>query len=277
MRMSSILRLFLLILLLATLTVPALAAPCVQCGRETGDDDYLCNLCFVDLLDTSDEPAPLAFKRICRDYWGNVRVQWTDAEGGAPYRVMYAPLEEAPTAFGWTDAEGVTATHHTLGRLVPGVSYVITVADSKGHFIEQVYEAETADVSNRIGAAFTLATQRCTSDGVPERADFSLAELASGNAHSLNVQPTYGRLAYGYLYGFHLAVEAPNGFRDVVYSGMLDLSHGDTYLDAWREIPMDGYFDCLERYYGGVPAGEYQVVLYFNGTEIVREPFTVAE
>ncbi len=275
MRNASIFRALLLALLLTVLTVPALAASCVQCGGETEGDEYLCTACLVKLL-KDEAPANLTFKRVYQDYWGNVRVQWTDSEGNAPYRVIYELAEEAPKAFGWTDAADLTVTHHTLRRLAPGVSYIITVADCKGNIIKYEYEPVPPAVNDRIGAGFTLATQRHTASAGVQKVSFTLAELSSGNVHTLAVQPSYARLAYGYLYQFHLTVTAPNGFTDVIYSGNLDLGPGLTYLDEWSRIPVDDYFGYLTRYYGGIPTGEYLVTLYFNGEAIGCEGFTVA-
>jgi hypothetical protein len=38
---------------------------------------------------------------------------------------------------------------------------------------------------------------------------------------------------------------------------------------------MEDYFSILERYYGGVPTGEYTVTMYFDGGVAASESFTM--
>ncbi len=275
MRRALIARLLLLSLLLSLLISPALADPCVQCGKEAGEGEYLCTSCLVSMLETT--PANLSLRRICRDYWGHVRVQWNDPDGNAPYRVTYRLLHDAPVPFGWTDAEGITTNHHTLTRLAPGVGYVITVEDAAGHTLHCTWQQEPATMAQSIGAKLLLDTAVTSPEGLRQLTAFTLSQLASDNSHQLAVQPIYSRLAYGHLYSFHLTVTAPNGFTDVVYSGDLDLGPGQTHLETWDHIPMDGYFGYLTRYYGGVPTGAYRVTLYLNGAEAANGCFTIAE
>lgn len=280
MRRFHMIRLLLLtLLLLAATTVSAMADTCALCGSETGSDDYLCTSCLLELIEGEEVVSPIEITRVRKEYNGNVTVFWTDSEGNAPYQVYYELLDSAPTPFGWTDGELVNGKRHTLTRLVPGVSYIITVADSKGNTAEYTYFAKEPELDREIGARIRLHTMYRWDYHYAQREDFSLSEILSenGTTHELYVRLNYSQLSYGRIYGFHLAMEAPNGFVDVIYSGTLELQPGRTYLPVWDAIPVDGYFDYLSRYYGGIPLGEYTVTLYFNGDEVYSDFFMMTE
>ena len=74
-----------------------------------------------------------------------------------------------------------------------------------------------------------------------------------------------------------ISVEAPNGFTDVVSSGRVTLNYGRSEVPAWNFVNLEDFFGCLERYYGGVPAGEYLVTLSFDGNPACTATFTVNE
>ncbi len=61
----------------------------------------------------------------------------------------------------------------------------------------------------------------------------------------------------------------------MIFSGTLELHHGNSGVPAWGFIPLDDYFDLLMNYYGGIPTGVYDVTLYFNGQRVYSAPFTV--
>ena len=71
-----------------------------------------------------------------------------------------------------------------------------------------------------------------------------------------------------YLKSFQIAIEAPNDFSDVVFSGTLELHHGKSSIPVWGFIPVDDYFALLEKYYGGIPTGEYGWDENWNRIEI---------
>ena len=63
----------------------------------------------------------------------------------------------------------------------------------------------------------------------------------------------------------------------LVFCGTLELHHGRSSIPVWGFIPVDDYFDLLQAYYGGIPTGEYDVTLYFNGQKVYSVPFTVVD
>ena len=264
--------------LLLTIT-PALAATCTLCGSETGSADYLCTNCLLTLLHQEREDVPLEVVSAQQNADGTVTVTWTDDAAGAPYTVRYELLEAAPVPFGWTAAEGVTENSFTLERLVPGVSYVITVQNGEGQTAQLRYFAPVPGSDTQIGARIRLKPMLRTGRTSRQQTAFSAAEIAADNdaQHGLYLRLTYSTLRYTRHYAFQFAVEAPNDFSDVIFSGGLTLDYGKSQVPVWGFIPMDDYFACLESYYGGVPAGEYDVTIYFNGQKVYTVPFTVGE
>lgn len=280
MRNHIIQRLSALVLaLLLLMTTPALAAGCTLCGKETGSDDYLCTNCLLALLHQEREAVPMEIASLTQNADGTVALVWTDEAGNAPYTVRYELLEAAPVPFGWTAAEGVTDCAFTLDRLVPGVSYVITVQDSLGQTAEATWFAPTPGTDREIGAKIRLKPMNRNGRSTKRQVSFSASEIAADNEtlHGLYLRLTYSALARNRSYAFQIAVEAPNDFSDVIFSGTLELHHGVSSVPVWGFIPVDDYFDLLQNYYGGVPTGEYDVTLYFNGQKVWTAPFTVSE
>ena len=280
MRKQALLRIFALAMAMMFLMVtPAFAISCTLCGSETGSADYLCTNCLLDLLHQEPEVIPLEITGAVQNENGTVTVTWTDEDGKGPYTVRYELLETAPVAFGWTAAEGVTENSFTLERLVPGVSYVITVQNGEGQTAQLRYFAPVPGSDTQIGARIRLKPMLRTGRTSRQQTAFSAAEIAADNdaQHGLYLRLTYSTLRYTRHYAFQIAVEAPNDFSDVIFSGTLELHHGKSSIPVWGFIPLDDYFGLLESYYGGVPAGEYDVTLYFNGQKVYTVPFTVGE
>jgi len=267
------------IALMLLMMVPAFAATCTLCGAETGSDDYVCTDCLIALLNTHKEAAPVQITGAVQNADGTVTVTWTDENGNAPYSVYYELLEAAPTPFGWTATENTCDTSITLDRLVPGVSYVITVADCNGETDEHTWYAPTPGTDTEIGAKFRFKPMRRTGRMTKRQPSFSAADIAADNEalHGLYLRLTYSMLAKTRNYAFQITVKAPNDFTDVIFSGTLELLYGRSAIPVWGFIPVDDYFDLLEEYYGGIPTGEYDVTLYFNGNEVYTEPFTVVD
>ena len=280
MRKHALLRLCALVTALLLLgATPALAASCSLCGSETGSDDYLCTSCLLALLHQEREDAPLTIDGAVQNADGTVTVTWTDDPANGPYTVLYELLETAPVPFGWTAAEGVADTSCTLTRLVPGVSYVITVVDGQGLRDEITYFAAVPGTDREIGAKIRLKPIQRIDRSARKKTAFSASEIAQENEteHGLYLRLTYSTLARTRRYAFQIAVEAPNGFSDVIFSGNLELHHGVSAIPVWGFIPMDDYFALLQDYYGGIPTGEYDATLYFNGQKVWSAPFTVNE
>ena len=264
--------------LLLTIT-PALAATCTLCGSETGSADYLCTNCLLTLLHQEREDVPLEVVSAQQNADGTVTVTWTDDAAGAPYTVRYELLETAPVPFGWTAAEGVTENTFTLTRLVPGVSYIISIQDNQGQTASITYYAPVPGTDTAIGAKIRFKPMHRIGRSTKQQPAFSSSEIAQENEtlHGLYLRLTYSPLATTRHYAFQIAIEAPNGFSDVVFSGTLELHHGKSSVPVWGFIPVDDFFDLLTDYYGGVPTGEYDVTLYFNGQKVYTAPFTVTE
>lgn len=273
-------RLSLLILLVFTLlaltAAPALAATCSLCGGEADNADYLCTDCLVQLLNAERNSGGLEITGAGQGADGVVTLTWTDAEGNAPYAVRYELLEPAPVPFGWTAAEGLQDTSCALTRLVPGVSYVLTVVDSQEHSARITYCAPVPGEENTIGAALRVkpTLRSGTNNAYPER--FSVSEvITGGKAHGLNLRVTYSTLRQAHRYAYQFTVTAPNGFSDVVFSGVLELDSGRSTLPAWDFIPLDDYFALLQEHYGSLPTGQYEVTLFLNGSRATSTLFVM--
>lgn len=279
MRTKSVTRLLVLALVLMMIcAVPALAESCALCGRESGSAAYLCADCLLDMLAEKDVAGGMEITGAVPHADGTVTLSWSDGAANGPYTVHYELLERAPVPFGWTAAEATQATSITFTQLVPGVSYVFTVVDAAGNRVEHVYYAPAVEDGNEIGAKIRIHTR--TGDAQRYRTvDYSASEIEqdNGEAHGLYVKINYSMLKKNRNYAFCLTVEAPNGFADVVYSGTLALNHGKSEVGAWGFVELDEYFSCLERYYGGVPTGEYLVTLHFDGKHISTVPFQIGE
>ena len=280
MRKHALTRIFALAMALLLLCVtPALAATCTLCGTETGSADYVCTNCLLDLLHKERDIVPMEVTSAVLNEDGTVTVTWVDEADNGPYSVFYELLESAPVPFGWTAEVGLNGTSATLTRLVPGVSYIITVQDSKGQFASIAYYAPVPGTENAIGAKLNYRGAKHANGRIINTLDnFSASEIALDNGieHGLYLRLNYSTLAKTRHYTFQVAVTAPNEFTDVILCGTLELPHGKSELPAWN-IPVDEYFDLLQNYYGSIPAGDYTVTLYFNGQVVHAVTFPIAE
>ncbi len=279
MRTKTVTRLFSLALVfMMTLAVPALAEECILCGAESGSDAYLCADCLLELLAEKDVSGGLEITDVAVNDNGSVTLSWSDSAGSGPYNVYYELLERAPVPFGWTAAAGMTGNAITLTQLVPGVSYVFTVEDAAGSRVEAVYYAPKVEDGNEIGAKIRIHTKLRKDRKVLEY-PWSASEIAedNGREHGLYVKMAYSMLRKTRYYAFCITVEAPNGFADVIYSGDLTLNYGKSEVPAWGFVELDDYFSYLERYYGGVPTGEYKVSMHFDGKHVYTVTFDVSE
>lgn len=267
--------LLILVLLMTTLALPAAAEDCALCGSETGSDVYLCAGCLLGLLE-EDASGGLTIAGAAINEDGSVTLAWDDAAGNGPYNVYYELLESAPVPFGWTAAAGVQGTAVTVSQLAPGVNYVFTVEDASGNRAETICCAPAAQVGNEIGAKIRIHT-KVRYDDKDLYLPFSASEIMqdNGKAHGLYLKLGYSILARTRNYAFSVTVEAPNGFKDVVLSGALTLNYGKSEVPAWGFVALDEYFSYLERYYDGVPAGEYRVAMNFNGKPAYAVSFEV--
>ncbi len=276
MRLNSIARLIALAAaLMMLLSLPALADSCTLCGKDSGGDYYLCADCLMGLLADQDISGGMTITGadLCED--GSVLFTWQGGE--APYTVRYELLNAAPAAFGWTAARNTRSHGVVLGQLVPGVSYVLTVEDAAGGKAETVYYAPNPENGNEIGAKIRIHT-RVRNDRQVLEYPFSAADIeAHGREHGFYLKLAYSMLRKTRNYAFSLTVEAPNGFADTVLSGSMTLNYGKSEVPAWGFIALDDYFACLERYYGGVPTGEYVVTMNFDGKPACSASFYVNE
>ena len=277
MRLKLFTRLMTLALVLMMIwSVPALAATCALCGKDSGSDAYLCAACLLELLEEKDVAGGLEITGAVPEDDGTLTLCWHDAAQNGPYTVYYELLEAAPVAFGWTAAEGVHNTCLNLDRLVPGVSYLLTVKDASGNTAEYTYFAQQPGEAERIGAKIRFKNMRYINDQYVS-GPWKASEIMQDNGvpHGLYLRLNYSTLKKTREFAFCVAVEAPNGFADVILSGNLKMEHGKSQMPAWGFIDMEDYLSILERYYGGVPAGEYIVTMYFDGGVAASETFTI--
>jgi len=279
MRSNMFTRLLMLALvLMLTLALPARAESCALCGKESGNENYLCAECLLGLLEEKDVSGGMVIVGAAPNEDGSVTLIWEDAADNGPYNVYYELLERAPVPFGWTAAAGVQGNAFTLEQLVPGVSYVFTVENADGDKADFVYYAPGVKVGNKIGAKIQVTTKMRNGRnhlGIP----FYVGDIQRPDTreHGLYLKLSYSMLKYTRFYDFSISVEAPNGFADVVYAGNITLNYGRSEVPAWNFVNLEGYFGCLERYYGGVPAGEYIVTLNFDGNPACTATFVVNE
>ena len=277
MRGKPVMHLLLMLSALLLLALPAAAEGCALCGSETGSDVYLCAGCLLELLE-EDATGGLTIEGAAFNEDGSVTLAWDDTADNGPYNVYYELLESAPVPFGWTAAVGVQGNAVTVRQLAPGVNYVFTVEDASGNRAETVCYAPAAQVGNEIGAKIRIHT-KVRYDDKDLYLPFSASEIMqdNGKAHGLYLKMAYSMLARERNYAFSLTVEAPNGFKNVVLSGALTLNYGKSEVPAWGFIALDDYFSYLERYYGGVPTGEYTVTMNFDGKPACAVSFGVRE
>lgn len=278
MHMKPVTRLLMLALVLMMFPAAALADDCILCGSDSGCDAYLCANCLLDMMAEKDVAGGLVITDADTNPDGSVTLRWADTAANGPYSVYYELLERAPVPFGWTAAENVDANAVILTQLAPGVSYVFTVVDAAGNQVETIYYAPALENGNEIGLKFRVDTRHRVA-GKEFNHPLSVNEINQNTAaeHGFTLKMSYSMLKWTRDYEFCLTVEAPNGFVDVVYSGHLTLNYGKSEVAAWRFISLDDYFGLLDRYYGGVLAGEYLVTMHFNGKPVYTVPFTVAE
>ena len=279
MRANALTRLLALALvLMMTLALPAAAEGCALCGKETGSEVYLCADCLLGLLAEKDISGGLTIEGTIVNENGSVTLAWKDEAGNGPYNVYYELLDRAPVPFGWTAATRIYSNAVTLKQLTPGVSYVFTVEDAAGNRAEAVYYAPAVELGNDIGAKIRVYP-RVRNGRIAQEQPLCARDIMQekGQEYGLCVKLAYSMLRKTRNYDFSLTVEAPNGFADVVLCGALTLNYGKSEVPAWGFVALDDYFSCLERYYGGVPAGEYLVTLNFDGKPAYTARFEVVE
>ena len=279
MRIHSIFRpLALALVLMLFLSLPAFAEDCALCGDDTGSDAYLCAACMLKLLSEKDIAGGLEITGVQVNENGSVTLSWQDEAGNGPYCVYYELLDSAPVPFGWTAAQNLREQRITLNQLAPGVSYVFTVADASGHQAEHIFYAPALENGNEIGAKIRINT-KVRRDNMMLECPFSASEimLDNGREHGLYLKLAYSMLRKTRNYAFTITVEAPGGFVDVVMSGDMVLNMGRSEVAAWNFIALDDYFSYLERYFGGVPTGEYLVTMNFDGKPAHTVSFMVNE
>lgn len=278
MRTNMITRLLLALVLMLSFIVPAQAESCALCGQESGNENYLCADCLLSLLEEKDLSGGLSIVGVEPNADGSITLIWDDTANNGPYNVYYELLERAPVPFGWTAESGVYANAATLDQLVPGVSYVLTVEDASGNKADYIYYAPNVKLGNKVGAKIRVTTKMRNGRnhlGIP----FHVGDIQRPDTreHGLELKLSYSMLKYTRFYAFSISVEAPNGFTDVVSSGRVTLNYGRSEVPAWNFVNLENFFGCLERYYGGVPAGEYLVTLNFDGNPACTATFTVNE
>ena len=279
MRIHMLTRLLLLALvLMMTLVLPAQAESCALCGKESGNENYLCADCLLGLLAEKDVSGGLEIVAAAPNEDGTVTLIWDDAAANGPYTVYYELLERAPVPFGWIAASGVQGNALTLSQLAPGVSYVFTVEDAAGNKADFIYYAPNVKQGNEIGAKIRITTKMRNGRN-HLNIDFYAGDIQRPGTreHGLNLKLSYSMLKYTRHYAFTLTVEAPNGFVDVVRSGEMTLNYGRSEVAAWNFVSLEDYFGYLERYYGGVIPGEYIVTMNFDGVPACSATFTVNE
>ncbi len=278
MRGKTVKRLLLMLFTLLLFVLPAAAEGCALCGNETGSDAYLCANCLLGLLEEEDVSGGLTISGNFANEDGSVTLVWDDTADNGPYSVYYELMERAPVPFGWTAATGVTGNAITLSQLAPGVNYVFAVEDASGNRAEKAYYATAMQLGNDIGAKIRIHT-KVRYDDKELYLPFSASEIMqdNGKEHGLYLKMAYSMLARERNYAFSLTVEAPNGFKAVVLSGALTLNYGKSEVPAWGFIALDDYFSYLERYYGGVPCGEYKVTMNFDGKPAYTVSFGMRE
>ena len=277
MRLNVVTRLLMLALVLVlTISATAMAESCALCGKESGNEKYLCVPCMLELLAEKDVSGGLEISGTVMEENGTVTLVWTDSAANGPYTVYYELLDRAPVAFGWTAAEGVYNTCLNLDRLVPVMSYILTVKDAEGNTASYNYYAQQPGEAERIGAKIRFKNMRYINDQYVS-GPWKASEIMQNNGvpHGLYLRLNYSTLKKTRNFAFCVAVEAPNGFADVILSGNLQLVHGKSQVPVWSFVEMDEYFSFLERYYGEVPAGDYIVTMYFDGGVAASEVFTV--
>lgn len=260
----------LLLTLMLAFTATALADDCTLCGSDTGRDSYLCASCMLRLLEGEHIASPLEVTGVTQNADGTVTLAWTDEAGNAPYCVYYELLDSAPTPFGWTAADDTSETSCTFTRLVPGVSYLFTIEDCRGNKAEHIYYAPTPGTDTEIGARIHVKPRTFDGNQYKTRVYFSPDKAVREGAEEYGL---YVRIDYSYLkknrtYNFLLTIEAPGGYSEVVYSGVLQLHHGRSHLPTWGFVPVDDFFDVLDEFFGEIPSGDYIVTLYFNGAKV---------
>lgn len=277
MRLNLFTRLMTLALvLMMIMSVPAFAVTCALCGAESGSDAYLCASCLLDLLEEKDISGGLEITGTVIGEDNTVILCWEDAANNGPYAVYYELLDPAPVPFGWTAAETVYGNCLPLTRLVPGVSYRLIVKDASGNTAEYDYFAQQPGEAERIGSKIRFKNMRyINKQRVSGPWSASEIMLDNGIPHGLYLRLNYSMLKKSREFTFCVAVEAPNGFSDVILSGHLSMGYGKSQMPAWGFIDMENYLSILQNYYGGVPTGDYTVTMYFNGGVAASDIFTI--
>ncbi|MBQ8654994.1 MAG: hypothetical protein IJ507_08635 [Clostridia bacterium] len=208
------------------------------------------------------------------NYDGSVTVKWSG--GTAPYSVHYAFAEGDP-GFWWTDEDGLRGNSFTFEWLAPGVEYVLTVKDSNDKRATRNHEVSSY-VYNEIGCNFSLQPRTRINGEVSNVKNFSSYRITTDlpfTEYGMHIKLTNAQLARARSYHFKYVVYAPNGWAEVVWAGELDLPKGRNGGTVWKFIPVTGFFETLDTWYGDIPRGNYEVALYLDDARVVTKTFYV--
>lgn len=235
-------------------------------------------LLLLTLLLLSGSALALEIDEIVTNEDGTITLTWTDPANAAPYTLGYELYDSAPLPFACA-INDIADTSYTCQWLAPGVSYMLYVTNAQGD-MSSVYAYMAPEVveENKLGTRIRVNTRVRTDTGIREQA-YSAADIAEHlyeTEYLVAMEITYSQLARARKLRYTVCAVAPNGYAEVLTDGLITLPAGESTLPT-QFLSLDSFFDTLQSFYYGIPAGEYTLALYYDGKLVQQTPFTVQE
>lgn len=220
---------------------------------------------------------------------GYVVVSWSGSPS-AEYDIYYQfldPLngEEQPQQW---DGAGRFNTY-SIGGMVPGHSYGVYLVDPATDLILDYKEYELPGAETFRDGKLKDTSVKVSIDPRKQTADGSVKSVSEITAKNIVRDLENGSAQYGFRYtmkmpqliknrSFHVqtVITAPNGmiwstnFGDVTFERV-----ADGYQTLWSNFTGNAIFYYEYDRFGNVPAGKYQVELYWDGMFVNRSTITV--
>ena len=223
---------------------------CSSCGTvNTGN---FCTSCGTarSAAGSSSSPSVSSITDLnCEDQRdGTTVITWKDSAGSGPYTVSWSASE-------WLNfslyEDGITKTSYSTIRLIPGVTYKITVSDGTSSASVNYTPSKSSFTDFKNGRI--VRTDKASFD-------------ATGDGYYTTFRLTvkYPTLAKDRYYVYLLAMKTPLGY--ISYTEANDrIALEKRYIGIYSDCSLSDFLDAVKQNFGRVPSGDYTLEVYFDG------------
>ncbi len=240
---------------------------CSNCGarKPASGDEWICSSCgatntgnFCNACGTprSGGGAPSSSSSSssitdlkCEDQRnGYTVISWKDSGNGGPYKVSWSADE-------WVNfslyEDGISKTSYTTYKLIPGVTYTITVSGGGSSASVEYSPSKSSFTDFKNGRIVRT-----------DKASFS----ANGDDYYTTFRMTvrYPTLQKDRHYVYLLAMKTPLGY--ISYTESNDsISLEKRYVGIYFDLSLSNFLDAVKDNFGRIPSGDYSLEVYFDG------------